>query len=302
MFENQRINLNQKIRETYNMEKLFSSPVITIQPESSIFDALLKMQTNFIKHIVIVVKNKPVGIVTERDINRFLGEDKTARAVDEIPIKHVMEKNVITIMDDTGGIFDQCAARMETFKIGSVVLVNDNGELTGIVSRTDLTKSYASIFGGKYLVKNFMSKKVVTCRKSDSLKYALSLMNKNQVSRLVVTNENGFPIGLISTNTLLTHSDYFTKGNTHSRDYLLPIHGQENLTVNDLLNDELLIINDEEDLAAGASKMIKNRISGIPVLDSNQNLVGILSKTDVVRAFSIVGLHEELRSKYKELY
>lgn len=283
------------------MEQLFSFPVITIQPDSSIFEALLKMQTNFVKHIVITVKNKPVGIVTERDINKFLGDDKTARAVDEVPIKHVMEKNIITIMDDLEDIFEQCAARMETFKIGSVILVNDNGELTGIVTRTDLTKSYSSIFGGKYLVKNFMSNKVVTCRKSDSLKYALNLMNKNQVSRLVVTNENGLPIGLISTNTLLSHSDYFTKGNTRSRDYLLPIHG-ENLCVNDLLNDELLIINEEEDLTVGADKMIKNKISGIPVVDSNQNLVGILSKTDIVRAFSLVGLHEELRSKYRELY
>lgn len=302
MSENQISDLNQKTRETYDMEKLFSFPVITVQPESSIFDALLKMQINFVKHIVIAVKNKPVGIVTERDINRFLGEDKTAHVVDEIPIKHVMKKNVITITYDTEDIFEQCAARMETFKIGSVVLVNDNGELTGIVSRTDLTKSYANVFGGKYLVKDFMTKKVVTCRKSDSLKYALSLMNKNQVSRLVVTNENGFPIGLISTNTLLTHSDYFTKGNTRSRDYLLSIHGGGNITVNDLLNDELLIINEEEDLTVGAGKMIKNSISGIPVVDSNRNLVGILSKTDVVRAFSIVGLHEELRSKYKELY
>ena len=302
MFENQISDLNQKIRETYNMEKLFSFPVITVQPESSIFDALLKMQTNFVKHIVITVKNKPVGIVTERDINRFLGEDKTVHALDEIPIKHVMKKNVITITYDTKDIFEQCAARMETFKIGSVVLINDNGELTGIVSRTDLTKSYANVFGGKYLVKDFMTKKVVTCRKSDSLKYALSLMNKNKVSRLVVTNENGFPNGLISTNTLLTHSDYFTKGNTYSRNYLFPIHGEENITVDDLLSDELLTINEEEDLAIAADKMIKNKVSGISVVDSNQNLVGIVSKTDIVKVFSIVGPHEKLRSMYKELY
>ena len=283
------------------MEKRYSSPVITIQPESSIFDALLQMQINFIKHIVITVKNIPVGIVTERDINRFLGEDKTAHAIDEIPIKHVMQKNVITITDNMEDNFDQCAARMETFKIGSVVLVNDNGEMIGIVSRTNLTKSYASVFGGKYLVKNFMSKKVVTCRRSDSLKFALSLMNKNQISRLVVTDENGYPVGLISTNTLLRHSDYFTKGNTRSRDYLLPING-EKFTVDDLLTDELLTINEEDDLAIAASKMIKNQVSGIPVVDSNHNLIGIVSKTDVVRAFSIVGPHEKLRSKYKELY
>ncbi len=283
------------------MGKKYSSPVITVQPESSIFETLSQMQKNFVKRIVISVKNKPVGIVTERDINRFLGDDKTARAVDEIPIKHVMQKNIIVIPDGLEDHFDQCSARMETFKIGSVILVDDNGELIGIVSRTDLVKAYASVFGGKYLVKDFMSKKVVTCRKTDSIKFALNLMNKNEVSRLVVTDENGSPIGLITTNTLLTHSDYFTKGKTRSRDYLLPID-KEKITVNDLLNEKLITINEEDDLANAASLMIKNRISGIPVVDSKKNLIGVVSKTDVVNAFSVVGPHEELRAKYKEMY
>jgi CBS domain-containing protein len=301
MADNQSSILNEKVSKTYDMEKGYSSPVITVKPESSVYDALLQMQTNFIKHIVVAVKNIPVGIVTERDISRFLGEDKTAHALNEIPIKHVMQKNIITIVNGTEDHFDQCAARMETFKIGSVILTNDNGELTGIISRTDLVKSFASVYGGKYLVENFMSKKIITCRKNDSLKFALSLMNKNQVSRLIVTDENGNPVGLISTNTLLIHSDYFTKGNTRSRDYLIPIKG-EKLTVNDLLNDELVTISEEEDLAVAASKMIKNKVGGIPVVDLNHNLIGIVSKTDIVRSFSIVKPHEKLRSKYKELY
>jgi len=301
MSDNQNSVLNEKRIEIDSVRKTYSSPVITVKPESSIFDALLQMQTNFIKHIVVAVKNIPIGIVTERDINKFLEENKTAYAINEIPIKHVMQKNIITIVNGTEDHFEQCAARMETFKIGAVILINDNGELTGIISKTDLTKSFANVFGGKYLVKNFMNKKIVTCRRSDSLKFALSLMNKNQISRLIVTDENGYPVGLISTNTLLTHSDYFTKGNTRSRDYLLPING-EKLTVNDLLTDELVIINEEEDLAVAASKMIKNKIGGIPVVSSENNLVGIVSKTDVVRAFSVVGSHEEIKLKYKELY
>lgn len=301
MSDNQNSVLNEKRIEIDSVRKTYSSPVITVKPESSIFDALLQMQTNFIKHIVVAVKNIPVGIVTERDINKFLEENKTAHAINEIPIKHVMQKNIITIVNGTEDHFEQCAARMETFKIGAVILINDNGELIGIISKTDLTKSFANVFGGKYLVKNFMNKKIVTCRRSDSLKFALSLMNKNQISRLIVTDENGYPVGLISTNTLLTHSDYFTKGNTRSRDYLLPING-EKLTVNDLLTDELVTINEEEDLAVAASKMIKNKIGGIPVVSSENNLVGIVSKTDVVRAFSVVGSHEEIKLKYKELY
>jgi len=73
-----------------------TTEVITATPDASIYDVLQKMQLNFIKRIVVEVNNKPVGIVTERDINKFLENDKTARALKEIPIKQVMTKNLIT--------------------------------------------------------------------------------------------------------------------------------------------------------------------------------------------------------------
>ena len=282
------------------MEKLYSTPVISVNPDSSIFEVLQKMQSNFVKRLVITDKTKPLGIITERDIDKFLDDDKTARAINEIPVKHLMQKNIVLITDGLEDDFYQCASKMKNLKIGSVILVDKNGDLSGIISRTDVVKSYANIFGGKYLVKDFMSTKLVTCRKSDSLKFALNLMNQNKVSRLVVTDENGLAIGLITTNTLLTHSDYFTKGHTRSRDYLLPL--DKDTTVNDLLEGNLVTIREDEDLAKAASLMIKHKISGIPVLDSNQNLIGLVSKTDVVEAFSDVLPHEQLKMKYKEMY
>ncbi len=302
MSENQNAILNQKQGGSKFMTAGYSSPVITVNPETSIFETLKTMQTNFIKHIVVSAKNKPLGVVTERDINKFLENDKTARAIDEIPIKHVMTKNVISLTDGLEDHYSQAASRMDTFKVGCVVLTNDGGELDGIISRTDIAKAYSVAFGGKYLIKDYMTKKVVTCRKTDSLKFALDLINRNEVSRLVVTDENGSPIGLITTNTFLTHSDYFTNDKTRSRDYLLPLKKGETLTVNDMLTDEMLTIDQEEDLATAASLMVKNKINGIPVIDKSKNLVGVISKTDVVRAFTIVGPHEQLKSKYKELY
>ncbi len=282
------------------MEKLYSSSVITANPKSSIFDVLKKMQSNLIKRIVVTEDTKPLGIITERDINKFLEEDKTSRAINEIPIDHVMQKNIVLITDELEDDFYQCASKMDNLKIGSVVIVDKNGKLSGIVTRTDLVKAYANVFGEKYLVKDFMSTKMITCRKSDSIKFALSLMNQNNVSRLVVTDENGVAIGLISSNTLLTHSDYFTKGSTRSRDYLLPLNKE--LVVNDLIEENLVTINEDEDLAKAASVMIKKKISGMPVLDSKQNLVGLVSKSDVVKAFSDVVPHEQLKMLYKEMY
>ncbi len=282
------------------MESQYSRSVITVDPNSSIYEALEKMQSNSIKRVVICQETKPLGIITERDINRFLESDKTARALDEIPVKHLMEKNVVLITDKLEDDFYQCASKMDNLKIGSVIITDKNGNLSGIISRTDLVKSYANVFGKKYLVKDFMTKQLVTCRKTDSIKFALDLMNQNKVSRLVVTDENGSPIGLISTNTLLTHSDYFSKGTTRSRDYLLPL--KDNVSVNDLVEENLVSINEGEDLAKAASIMIKSKISGIPVIDSNQKLIGVVSKTDVVKAFSDVVPHEKLKQKYEEMY
>ncbi len=285
-----------------NMEVIYSSPVITVEPDDSIYETLRKMQLNFIKRIVVAEKNKPVGIVTERDINRFLENDKTSKALDEIPIKHVMNRNVITVVDGVDDHFNQCATRMDTFRIGSVVLINDSGELIGIVTKTDITKAYSMVYGGKYIVNDYMNRKVVTCRKNDTVKYALNLMNQNDVSRLIVTNESGSPVGIISTNTFLTHSDYFSNGKTRSRDYLLPINSNKDVNVSELLTEDLLTIDANDDLATAANLMIKNKVSGIPVISKNKELVGVITKFDIVRAFTVVGAHQELKSKYREFY
>lgn len=279
----------------------YTSPVITVEPEASIHDALVQMQTNFIKRIVIASKNRPLGIVTERDISSFLEQDKTAKALDEIPVKYVMKKTPIVIPDGIDDHLEQCSTRMETFNIGSVILVNDEGGLIGIVTKTDITKVFSKIYGGQYQVKDYMTKKLITCRKTDSLKFAQSMMNKNAISRLVVTDNKGAAIGIITTNNFLTHSDYFSDGKTRTRDYLLPLKSQ-NLQVRDLLTSDLLTIEEGEDLAKAANMMIKNKVSGIPVIDNSKNLVGVIDKSDIVKAFNNVKTDKELSQKYGYLH
>jgi predicted transcriptional regulator len=279
----------------------FKSPVITVNPRTSIHDTLVKMQLNFIKRIVIVEENKPVGIVTERDISRFLENDKTARALDELPISHVMRKNPISITDGFEDHFEQCTTRMDTFNIGSIIMVDSDGKLVGIVTKTDITKAFSVIYGGRCRVRDYMSEKVITCRESDTLRYALSMINTNNISRLVVTDNNGNPTGIITTNTFLTHSSYFTNGKTRTRDYLLPTKNEAELCVGDLVQKELVIVSPDDDLATAAHLMIKNEISGIPVI-SNEKIVGIITKFDVVKAFADAGINERLKVKYKNTY
>ncbi len=47
-----------------------------------------------------------------------------------------------------------------------------------------------------------------------------------------------------------------------------------------------ITISQNSDLADAAQIMAMNRISGLPVVDSNGDLVGIITKTDVVNAMA----------------
>jgi CBS domain-containing protein len=279
-------------------DKLFSSPVFTMTMSASIHDALILMKTNFIKRAVIVRDKKAIGIATERDINRFLEQDTTKRSLSDIPIREIMKKNLITVVSDQEDFLHQCATRMTTFKIGSIIITDESGDLVGIVTQTDITKAFANRHPGKYKVKDYMSEKTVTCRNSDYLKYALEILNRNSVSRLIVTDNSGHVRGLITTNTFLKHSDYFKRSDSEDRNYLLE-KGRSSSTVDSLIEKEILVVEPDYDLADAANLMVKNNISGIPVITQDL-LVGVVTKFDIVRAFCDVPVHKSVLEKYRE--
>ena len=278
-------------------DELYSSPVFTLTISDSIHDALIMMKSNFIKRVVVVRDKKAIGIITERDISRFLEHDTTKRSLSEISLKEIMKKDLITVTADQEDFLSQCAIRMMTFKIGSIIVTDENGYLIGIVTQTDITKAFASRYPGKYKVKDYMNEKTVTCRDSDYLRYALEILNKNDVSRLVVTDNSGHVRGTITTNTFLKHSDYFKRSNGVDRKYLL---GRENAsqTVDSLIGKEILVVEPDYDLANAAHLMIKNNISGIPVIVESL-LVGVVTKFDVVGAFCDVPIHKDVLEKYR---
>jgi len=273
---------------------LYTAPVITLGPEDSINDALFMMKKNDIKRIVVVNDDIPIGIVTERDIGRFLQNDKTSRMLNQIHLNEIMSRNIFAISKDQDELLVQCAIRMDAFQIGSIVIV-ENEKLVGIVTKLDLTRDFSNSFAGAFKVKDYMNTKMITCRKSDSLLFALTMLNKNKIARLVVTDNNGRPIGIISYDTFLRNSRYFKLEQQNTRDYLLPKDSAKELLVSDLVGNELLTVESNDDLAKAARLMVEYNISGIPIVDENGNLEGVISATDVIRAYHEVKVHAILQ-------
>ena len=303
MADNQYLILNQQYYKRNSMKvKLYSSPVISLEKDATIDKALLKMQLNNIKTILITSRKTTLGVITETDIVKFLEEDKTRRALDEILVTEIMKGKLISITDGQHDHLNQCAQRMEIFKIGATIILDEEGEVIGITTKTDITNAYSILYPGKFKVKDYMTKKVATCRKSDSIRLALNMINKGGISRLVVTDQYGNAAGIITRNTFLKNINNFKKSSRKALDYWNPTKLDQTLPVEKLLKNDILLVDLEDDLAKAAELMIKNLISGIPVIDKERNLVGIITKSDVVRAFTQVESNENLLEKYKQTH
>jgi CBS domain-containing protein len=271
----------------------YTTSVKTLSKEHTIHDALDLMQKNNIKRIVIVEKDIAIGIITERDIGNFLEFDKTSRNLDKIPIGEIMSKNVVTISADQSDVLSQCAIRMNTFQIGSVIIVDENEKLVGLATKSDIVYNFAIKHAKTYQVKDYMSQRIITCRQTDSLYFGLDMLNKNKISKLVVTTSDGKVMGLISYDTFLRNSNYFKNP---SRNYLLPEGSGKGMTIGDIIGSELITVNSEDDLAKAANLMIEYKVSGIPVVDAN-DLKGVISTTDIVKAYTEVDIHKRLAKK-----
>lgn len=85
-------------------------------------------------------------------------------------------------------------------KVGSVVLVDGNGKPVGIVTERDLLKKVAASnkSAKSIAAKRIMSSPVVTIKAYDSIETAAAIMAKNKIKRLVVLEDNGSCVGVLS--------------------------------------------------------------------------------------------------------
>jgi CBS domain-containing protein len=91
------------------------------------------------------------------------------------------------------------AAMMRDLNVGFVPVVDDDGRAVGTITDRDLaTRVVASRLGLDTPVRDVMTTPVVTCRPHDDLRTAERLMGSRKKSRIVVADEMGRPVGVIS--------------------------------------------------------------------------------------------------------
>lgn len=116
--------------------------------------------------------------------------------------------NVATILKEKGrdvltaassSTLLEIANRLAENKVGCIVVTDDKGHIVGIVSERDVVRRIAKT-GGEALkepVSTFMTKKVVTCQKADTIEKLMAEMTAGRFRHLPVV-EDGRLAGLVS--------------------------------------------------------------------------------------------------------
>ncbi len=109
--------------------------VVTVTAGSTIAEAVDLLNSKRIGAVVVVDGKKVVGILSERDVVRHLGQDWAA--LSSRPVSEVMTKTVVTV--SRFATIADVMERMTERRIRHMPIV-ENGHLAGIVSIGDVVK------------------------------------------------------------------------------------------------------------------------------------------------------------------
>ncbi len=131
-----------------------SSPAVTVTPEIPFQDALKLMRERQFRRLPVVDnKGRLVGIVAERDLLYASPSPATSLSVWElnyllskITIRELMTKEVITTTPDTP--IEDAAHLMREKRIGGLPVIDDNLRPVGIITETDIFKTFVEMLGG----------------------------------------------------------------------------------------------------------------------------------------------------------
>ena len=111
---------------------IMSPLIFATDPNLSIIDAAREMAVRNIGSLLVVVKGKVVGIVTERDILKALGEGMDLKE----PISKIMTKDLITAAPDDS--ITTVKEKMIRANVRHLPVVDENDFPLGIISIRDL--------------------------------------------------------------------------------------------------------------------------------------------------------------------
>jgi CBS domain-containing protein len=278
------------------VREISTKDVVTITPDTSITTAIGIMEKNHF-HNLIVRSTDAIYLVNIQDLLIASNPDSH---VDEFMFKpHSIHKDTPTL--------DAICELIDSGQRAAPVVDND-GTLAGIVTEWDIMKrGVESRILKDTSVRRIMARNPTSVSETDSIGKARSLMRKNNIGRVLVVDERGNLIGIVTGGDIL-RKIYKPKRRMTSGELKGEKVPRMEQPVTVIMSSPVITADTDANLAEVAHLLQKYDIRGVPIVKDRAPR-GIVTILDIMRYLR--GLREEamveveiqgaLDEEYKEL-
>lgn len=192
------MNIEAQTHELKVGEYMTPNP-ITVLSDITFADAATMMANKLIGNLVVVENEKPVGILTEREIIQYLSQWL------KIPnrlLEYVRVQPFEAVKPDTT-IFE-AAKTMISKKSRLLVFDSDNDNLIGIITASDIIKAFRTTDVNPAL-EDVMTRKVFNLEYGRAIIRAIRMMHNHRIGSIIILdNKSKIPYGIFTERDLLT--------------------------------------------------------------------------------------------------
>ncbi len=297
--------------------------VATVRPDRPITDVIdLLLDKDFTAVPVTDAQDKVVGMISDSDLLTRGGMSVTLslkRATDpafvrelheslEDPkrkVSEVMTRDVVTISPDA--ILGRAAKLMVEKHLKRLPVVDKDGKLLGILGRLDVLNTIAAVHlpewnsqppavGQQVTVSDVMTREVPTVHESASVEEIFELLVSSAHKRVIVVDHERRVVGIIADSDLISRVSRESWGGVieflRARIPIARISGEARRhlqklranSVKDLMTRNVITVQGTMPVASALALSAEKRVKRLPVVDDQGRLLGIVGRTEMMRA------------------
>jgi CBS domain-containing protein len=297
--------------------------VATVQPHSPITEVIeLLLDKDFTAVPVTDEQGKVVGMVSDSDLLTRGGMNVTLslkRAADpefvrklheslEDPkrnVSEVMTREVVTTSPEV--VLGRAAKVMVEKHLKRLPVVNQEGKLVGILGRLDILNTIAAAHlpewhpkahpvGQQATVSDVMTPEVPTIHESAMVEEIFELLVSSAHKRVVVVDDQRRVVGIIADSDLISRVSReswpgviellraripIARISGEARKHLQKLRAK---SVKELMTRKVITVHEKMPVASALALSAEKRVKRLPVVDDNGKLLGIVGRTEMMRA------------------
>lgn len=261
------------------VKEIMSTEFETIDKDQILSTALdLMKKTKNVNRLIVTEDDKPVGIISYRDIADRLGTHKTdGISPKSLRVSSSMSYPLLTVNSEDD--LEKAAKLMIDKHISSIVIM-DGDELKGILTKFHLLKGYRDC--KKITVEKLMTPNPIKISMNERVLSARNRMLQQKISALPVIGEEGEIIGFVDDETLAEALARFRDST--------PIKYQKKrlkeFYVGQVMKTDPPSITKSAPLCDLIKLFEDSRFKGVLVLDEEERVAGIISVTDIAETLA----------------